>query len=382
MRQDYVNARFLEWWSYHPRLLKDDIFPGWMKFECKIGDPVSKTRQMIEEGYLREGTFEEQLSRLSVSELKDIVTSQNLPKGKKKQDFIDIIINQGAKEKISLPPVFTISDKGISYLDEHKNMIAKDASFIEEYVIRDASGDIIDINYDKYGLDFEINTGAFTTINKTAIKYIIQTEFHSQYFSEIGIEFNDSNVKHLKETFLWGELRGFGYNIMGKALSETIGIDEQKATLLISTESSYFHTERELKDLQRAGFKQFEFMAAHADDNCEICRSLDKKVFSISDAAIGKNCPPMHMGCRCIITTPQQTAADIQHEINERVESWNIPEGMSFDEFVDRANNGELEKIREEQRATAATITCPSCASVLDANTIVRFCPKCGAQIK
>ena len=38
-------------------------------------------------------------------------------------------------------------------------------------------------------------------------------------------------------------------------------------------------------------------------------------------------------------------------EIDERIDSWNIPEEMSLDEFIDRVNNGELEEIRAGQNS-------------------------------
>ena len=65
------------------------------------------------------------------------------------------------------------------------------------------------------------------------------------------------------------------------------------------------------------------------------------------------NMPPMHPFCRCKVTTPEESLEDIEREIDERIKSWNIPEGMSLDEFIDRVNNGELEEIRKEQAAAS-----------------------------
>lgn len=349
MRQDYVNARFLEWWSFHPRLLKENIFPQWMRFECKIADPISKTQQMKLNGYLRDGTFEEQLSRLSVSELKDITSSQNLPKGNKKQDIIDIIVNQGCKDLISLPAVLTISDKGLQYLDDHKNMISNDASFIEEYLIRDVSGNIIDVNFDKYGIDFEVNTGPFTLINKSAIKEIINTDFKeiSSFLSRIN------PISEFKATLIYGQLKGLGEQALAAPLAKIYNIEKEDASLLIKTADNYIHTKHEIKGLQSAGYSEYEFMSLgkNAENVCEVCQTLDGKTFPIAEAVIGKNCPPMHIGCRCIITSPpSKSAEEIEQEINDRIASWNIPEGMSVNEFIKRVNNGELEQIREKQK--------------------------------
>ncbi len=74
----------------------------------------------------------------------------------------------------------------------------------------------------------------------------------------------------------------------------------------------------------------------------------------------------MHPFCRCKVTTPQQSEEDIQREIDERIDSWNIPEGMSLDEFVERVNNGELEQIREEQAENTTEATQPESYSTLN----------------
>ena len=103
-----------------------------------------------------------------------------------------------------------------------------------------------------------------------------------------------------------------------------------------------------------AGFDEYEFISLgeEAEDVCRVCDDLDGQRFKIADAVVGVNCPPMHPFCRCKVTTPAQTEEDIQREIDERIDSWNIPEGMSLDEFVERVNNGELDEIRKEQEST------------------------------
>ncbi|MBQ4310729.1 MAG: minor capsid protein, partial [Oscillospiraceae bacterium] len=107
-----------------------------------------------------------------------------------------------------------------------------------------------------------------------------------------------------------------------------------------------------------AGFDEYEFISLgeNAENVCGTCDDLDGQRFKIADAVVGVNCPPMHPFCRCKVTTPQQSEEDIQREIDERIDSWNIPEGMSLDEFIDRVNNGELEEIRKEQDSTLNSV--------------------------
>ena len=49
------------------------------------------------------------------------------------------------------------------------------------------------------------------------------------------------------------------------------------------------------------GADSYEFLATLDNETCSICGKLDKKVFKISKACVGTNCPPMHNECRCTI---------------------------------------------------------------------------------
>ena len=124
-----------------------------------------------------------------------------------------------------------------------------------------------------------------------------------------------------------------------------------KARRVVRTESNYCINQAELKGMKDAGFDEYEFISLgeNAENVCDTCDDLDGQRFKIADAVVGVNCPPMHPFCRCKVTTPQETEEDIQREIDERIDSWNIPEGMSLDEFIERVNNGEFEEIRAEQ---------------------------------
>ena len=118
---------------------------------------------------------------------------------------------------------------------------------------------------------------------------------------------------------------------------------------LVRTESNYCTNQAELRGYAAAGIEKYEYSALEDNRTSDICKALDGKVFDIKDAVVGVNYPPMHPFCRSSTVPVIQTAEDIQSEIDERIESWHIPEGMSLDEFVERVNNGELEQIREEQ---------------------------------
>lgn len=369
MRQDYVNARFLEWWSYHPRLLKDDGFPGWMKYECAIDDPMDKTVQMIHEGYLRVGTPQEQLDQLTVAELKEIAAKQRLSVGKKKPDIIDSIISSGNDEwRQYIDAAVAITDKGLEYIGKKQDLAEKNVKSIEEYLVRNDKGKIIALDHDRYVADFNKNTSSFSLINSTLIQEIVDTDiFATRDLSQYGIPHTEENCERLKAILIWDELTGEGERVEARAAAECFGIKTDAAQMLVRTEHNYFHAKNELKSLARAGISEYEFMALLSDETCNVCKSLDKKHFPVSDAIIGVNCPPMHIGCRCTISAVTETLEEIQADIDRMLE------GTSIEEIEKR-----LDKMIAEKEALHV---CPHCKTELNI-PIVKFCPFCGQQIK
>jgi SPP1 gp7 family putative phage head morphogenesis protein len=56
---------------------------------------------------------------------------------------------------------------------------------------------------------------------------------------------------------------------------------------------------RELQSYREAEIERYMFIATLDVRTCAICGNLDGKVFKVSEAKVGINCPPIHGGCRC-----------------------------------------------------------------------------------
>lgn len=195
---------------------------------------------------------------------------------------------------------------------------------------------------------------SFSLINSKAVKEITERDWSGSSFSDSVWSNTDELAREIKQVLLEGELTGASEADMADKIRERFGVAMYKARRVVRTESDYCVNQAELKGMRDAGYDEYQFMSLHEERDCETCDDLDGEVFRIADAAVGVNCPPIHPFCRCKVTTKEKTLEDIQREIDERIASWNIPEGMSLDEFIDRVNNGELEQIRAEQAEKAA----------------------------
>lgn len=194
---------------------------------------------------------------------------------------------------------------------------------------------------------------SFSLTSTRNVKEVVERDWSGDSFSTRVWNNTDELAKEIKQVLLEGELTGASEADMAAKIAERFEVGMHKARRVVRTESNYCINQAELKGLQDAGFDEFQFITVEEESVCDVCDSLNGMIFSMSEAAVGVNMPPMHPFCRCKITSPEQTEEDIQREIDERIDSWNIPEGMSLDEFIDRVNNGELEQIRAEQAAAS-----------------------------
>ena len=123
---------------------------------------------------------------------------------------------------------------------------------------------------------------------------------------------------------------------------------------------------QELEELSALGYKEYEYMASHADDTCEICKSLNGKHFPITEAVIGVNCPPMHKGCRCLIGGSSENYEEIISDIGKWMRGGSV-------KWIE-------EKIEKKSPENESLKLCPFCCTKLDV-PIVKFCPYCGKEI-
>ncbi|MBS5784049.1 MAG: minor capsid protein [Clostridium sp.] len=70
---------------------------------------------------------------------------------------------------------------------------------------------------------------------------------------------------------------------------------------------------QELQEYKQSGYQKYQIIGTLDTSTCSKCGQMDCQVFDITSAKIGVNCPPFHIGCRCIIL-PHITGVDTTTE--------------------------------------------------------------------
>lgn len=112
-------------WSYKNPYILDNIsnYPGYMRYELDIVNPIDLHHYLINEGYLGKPSLEKMLNSLKSTEIKKILEQYNIPKTGKKADLI-----KRAVERLSTEQVDSLIDSFEGYC-----ITKKGEDFIKQY---------------------------------------------------------------------------------------------------------------------------------------------------------------------------------------------------------------------------------------------------------
>lgn len=82
-------------------------------------------------------------------------------------------------------------------------------------------------------------------------------------------------------------------------ISKIMNTTKNNAERLVLTESAYFHSVAQKDSFKKLGVEQYRIVISYDEKTCEICQSLEGKIFDIKDHRPGVTAPPFHVRCRC-----------------------------------------------------------------------------------
>ena len=93
-------------------------------------------------------------------------------------------------------------------------------------------------------------------------------------------------------------IRGDSIDKTTKTVAGRLGTDFNKTRTLINTESAYIAQKATFDGYKATGIEQYQIVATLDLHTSKLCRSLDLKIFNLSDKEIGVTAPPFHPNCR------------------------------------------------------------------------------------
>ena len=109
-----------------------------------------------------------------------------------------------------------------------------------------------------------------------------------------------NNVKNeLSSLLQTGLIQGQSSRKLAVHLRKRFGVSQSNAERLMSTELRRCQTAVAKQSYEANGNTEYKFLAINPMGACDICKSLDGKIFKVKKMMPGTNAPPMHPRCHC-----------------------------------------------------------------------------------
>lgn len=147
------------------------------------------------------------------------------------------------------------------------------------------------------------------------------------------------------------------------SLAKKMGTSKSNAGRLVMTEQAYFSSAAQKDCFNDLDVEEYEIVATLDSHTSDICRSLDGKVFKMSDYKPGVTAPPFHVYCRSTTAPHFKDNFDAGERVARGADgkTYYVPDDVTYSEwkkaFVDGDKSGfaEVQKnhfSRTEKRGT------------------------------
>ena len=154
-----------------------------------------------------------------------------------------------------------------------------------------------------YNIQKRVGLGfSFAHVDREQIDNTLHTAWSGENYSTRIWRNTQAVAQTVKEELLLNLVTGRTEKEAAQSISLRFARGSSVARRLIRTESCWLSNQLEMRAYEECGIERYRYLATLDLRTSEICRELDGKVFLISDAQPGKNCPPMHPWCRSTTT--------------------------------------------------------------------------------
>lgn len=160
----------------------------------------------------------------------------------------------------------------------------------------------------------------------------------------------DKLINNLQNELVQGLVRGDAQLKIVQSFAKRMNSSLSNAGRLVATESAYFASLGEKDSMKDLGVEQYEILATLDRRTSEICRSMDGKVFKMSEFKAGVTAPPLHPWCRsCTVPHIEGLDSGLRAARDDDGKVYYVPGSMKYSEwkekFVDGGNKEGLQEV-------------------------------------
>lgn len=210
-----------------------------------------------------------------------------------------------------------------------------------------------------YQTAYELQKGFSTGFDVQQIDDARLERLMSKPWAADGLNFSqrlwsdkDKLINNLQNELVQGLVRGDAQLKIVQSFAKRMNSSLSNAGRLIATESAYFASIGEKDSMKDLGVEQYEILATLDRRTSEICRSMDGKVFKMSEFKAGVTAPPLHPWCRSC-TVPHIADLDgLRAARDDDGKVYYVPGNMKYskwkEKFVDNSRSNVIKRAAKE----------------------------------
>jgi len=207
---------------------------------------------------------------------------------------------------------------------------------------RELLGDIYEDTY--YRTIYEIQRGTgfgvtFAKIDRDALETVLGTQFAGSNWSKRIWGDRDKLIGELRTRLAQAFIRGESADRTARELADRMRVSLSNAERLVQTETAFFVGEATAAGYRASGVvDRYEFLATLDSRTSEICRSMDGRVFALSEREVGVNYPPLHARCRSTVVPYFDDELDPGERIarDEEGQTYYVPGNITYREWLEK----------------------------------------------
>jgi SPP1 gp7 family putative phage head morphogenesis protein len=192
---------------------------------------------------------------------------------------------------------------------------------------------------------------SFAKIDDKALKTILNTPWLGENFSSRIWNNKEKLVMELQTNLTQAFIRGDSIEKTSGMIADRMGVSKRRATTLVNTESANIASRATMNGYAESGIvKQYEILATLDLRTSEICRSMDGKIFNVTERQIGVNAPPFHVNCRTTTIPYFDDAVDekrIARDENEK--SYYVDGNINYEQWKDKYVSSDIKQSSVKQ---------------------------------
>jgi SPP1 gp7 family putative phage head morphogenesis protein len=159
----------------------------------------------------------------------------------------------------------------------------------------------------------------------------------------------DKLVNTLHTEMTQAIIRGDAPDKAIKTIAKKFETSKNNAGRLVMTESAFFASASQRDCFNNLDVERYEIVATLDNDTSAICRSLDGKIFLMTEYQVGVTAPPFHCWCRTVTVPYFDDNTGFRAARNADGKTYYVPDSMKYEDwkksFVDGGSKDGLKEI-------------------------------------